>query len=302
MKYFLDTEFHEYKKQPKVLGFNVGKPIDTIELISIGIVSEDFPIAKITKSYPADNEVGYESREEIISSSCKKYYAICKDFDLKAAWDNEWLRENVLYSIWHELMYEEIYSSDRVTSYFKILGEYDHVVTKTNTVHNRDWFNLTELKLLLNKYGKTREQVAEEIYDFVYKAQELSKSDRTGAVKSSTVMNDVEFYAYYADYDWVVFCWLFGKRIDLPKGFPMYCSDLKQMLNEKVSDMDFKESTSIREGDTKIIKGSSNLELFLKHVEGEGLKNGTYPKQSNKHNALADAKWNKELYKFIETL
>lgn len=27
-----------------------------------------------------------------------------------------------------------------------------------------------------------------------------------------------------------------------------------------------------------------------------------YPKQSNKHNALADAKWNKELHKFLQSL
>lgn len=37
-----------------------------------------------------------------------------------------------------------------------------------------------------------------------------------------------EFWGYYADYDWVVFCWLFGRMIDLPKGFPMYCRDVKQ--------------------------------------------------------------------------
>jgi len=41
MKYYLDTKFHEYKRQPKVLGIKVDKPIDTIELISIGIVSGD---------------------------------------------------------------------------------------------------------------------------------------------------------------------------------------------------------------------------------------------------------------------
>lgn len=40
-----------------------------------------------------------------------------------------------------------------------------------------------------------------------------------------------EFWGYYADYDWVVFCWIFGKMIDLPKGFPMYCRDLKQSLS-----------------------------------------------------------------------
>jgi len=27
-----------------------------------------------------------------------------------------------------------------------------------------------------------------------------------------------------------------------------------------------------------------------------------YPKQTNEHNALCDAKWNKELHKFIKTL
>jgi hypothetical protein len=37
-----------------------------------------------------------------------------------------------------------------------------------------------------------------------------------------------EFWAYYADYDWVVLCQLFGTMMDLPKGWPMYCRDLKQ--------------------------------------------------------------------------
>src|SRR5215831_4354209 len=29
-----------------------------------------------------------------------------------------------------------------------------------------------------------------------------------------------EFWAYYADYDWVVFCQIFGTMMDLPKGWP----------------------------------------------------------------------------------
>ena len=37
-----------------------------------------------------------------------------------------------------------------------------------------------------------------------------------------------EFWAYYGDYDWVCFCQLFGRMIDLPSGFPMYCNDIKQ--------------------------------------------------------------------------
>ena len=37
-----------------------------------------------------------------------------------------------------------------------------------------------------------------------------------------------EFWGYFADYDWVAFCQLFGSMIDLPKGFPRYCRDIKQ--------------------------------------------------------------------------
>lgn len=37
-----------------------------------------------------------------------------------------------------------------------------------------------------------------------------------------------EFWGYFADYDWVAFCQLFGRMTALPKGFPMYCRDIKQ--------------------------------------------------------------------------
>lgn len=40
--------------------------------------------------------------------------------------------------------------------------------------------------------------------------------------------NRDQFYGWYCDYDWVVFCGLFGRMIDLPAGFPMYMRDLKQ--------------------------------------------------------------------------
>lgn len=37
-----------------------------------------------------------------------------------------------------------------------------------------------------------------------------------------------QFWAYYAAYDWVAVAQLFGRMIDLPKGWPMYCMDIKQ--------------------------------------------------------------------------
>jgi hypothetical protein len=74
-----------------------------------------------------------------------------------------------------------------------------------------------------------------------------------------------EIWAYYADYDWVVFCQLFGTMMDLPKGFPMYCRDIKQLCDD--------------------------------------LGNPELPKQkSGKHNALADAKWNKQAWEYLDNV
>lgn len=41
-----------------------------------------------------------------------------------------------------------------------------------------------------------------------------------------------QFWAYYAHYDWVALCQLFGTMMDLPEGWPMYCRDFKQWLDE----------------------------------------------------------------------
>jgi hypothetical protein len=42
-----------------------------------------------------------------------------------------------------------------------------------------------------------------------------------------------EFWAWYADYDWVALCQLFGTMMDLPHGWPMYCRDFKQVCDAR---------------------------------------------------------------------
>ncbi len=44
---------------------------------------------------------------------------------------------------------------------------------------------------------------------------------------------NIEFWAYYGDYDWVATCRLFGRMIDLPPNWPKFCYDLRQWLNHK---------------------------------------------------------------------
>ena len=289
MKYFIDTKFHEYKKQPKVLGIKVDKPIDTIELISIGIVSEDIQGTIIS---PKEQQEGIDKYGVKFLNTCdthKEYYAICKEFDIRAAWNNwqwkdgivdgvkeYWLRENVLKTLFNQ--------------YDIVISSYRH------------------LKLMINKYGKTREQIAEEIKEFInerrkdlkqmlddveYNRIHNPKDNKVvlplNEVKPNMFLPQTEFYAYYADYDWVVFCWLFGRMIDLPKGFLMYCKDLKQELDKKVELTNGYGKVKLR-----TLSVEEKLE-FLKDTED-------YPKQTNEHNALAGAKWNKKLYDFINEL
>src|ERR1043165_9353515 len=40
-----------------------------------------------------------------------------------------------------------------------------------------------------------------------------------------------EFWAYYADYDHVALCQLFGTMMDLPNGWLMYTRDIKQLCD-----------------------------------------------------------------------
>lgn len=113
--------------------------------------------------------------------------------------------------------------------------------------HADEWIKTNVLfHLQGGKYLATREEIKNRILEFI------------GDDKQP------EFWAYFADYDWVVFCWIFGRMIDLPKHFPRYCRDLKQLMD------------------------------WLK------IKKNQLPKQKEiEHHALADARWVAEAYKKV---
>ncbi len=258
MNYYLDTEFLEGTQTKIFLGLPYGNTKPTIDLISIGIVAEDG----------------------------REYYAISKDFNLKEAWNRYdikegvtkpkymwdkkikedekvyWIRENVLKPIYNELACFHIdYVSNGEHKYF------GHAVIDTRFLK----FNYKSLKYLINKYGKTNQEIAKQIKIFVRHPNNLSSN-----------ITSPKFYGYYADYDWVVFAWLFGKMIDLPTGFPMHCIDLKQELDNKAL-LYFKDRT---------------LEQNISYIKNRD----DYPKQTNEHNALSDARWNKKLHNFLNNL
>lgn len=246
MKYFLDTEFIE-GTQVKFFGFT--KP--TIDLISIGIVSEDG----------------------------REYYAICNEFNLIEAWNRfdikecckipqmcgshiqghcegfkreYWLRDNVLRPIFDELQKKE----RKLTG-----GTY--------------WkFTYKNMNRLLKIYGKRRIDIANDICSFIYGndcgGSGMSALEMALRYEYSDKTMHPEFYGYYSAYDWVVFCWIFGHMNQLPKGFPMYCRDLKQMMDERGLSKEWKQKNC--------------------------------PDPIGEHNALVDAQWNKKLYNLLRSI
>lgn len=71
------------------------------------------------------------------------------------------------------------------------------------------------------------------------------------------------FWAYYPSYDWVALCQLYGRMLDIPKGWPKYCLDVKQ--------------EAVRLGITSL------------------------PKQTTpEHHALNDALWTKQAYEYCQ--
>lgn len=120
-----------------------------------------------------------------------------------------------------------------------------------------DWVKQNVLPHLGDGPRLTHPDLAIQLRNFI-DGNGLQNSDGT----ASKFDSGPEFWGYYADYDWVVFAQIFGTMMDLPKGWPMYCRDLKQWCDEL---------------------GNPKLP----------------PQDSIEHNALHDAHWNRKVYDFL---
>lgn len=252
MKYFIDTEFLEGTQTKKNLIGWKSQTIPTIDLISIAITCEDG----------------------------REYYAISRDFNVTEAWERSdlklitgkpvecvrdyWIRDNVMVSIYKDLI--------------KMINTRDTQSDLEQVADIR--FDLPSMKKLVKWYGKTNKEIATEILEFIYPEYTYYTGFNKDTPRYDMEMKPVQFYGYYADYDWVVFCWLFGKMKDFPAGFPMYCRDLQQMIDEKISPLEIKR-----------IGYDNALHRIKNHRD--------YPKPPDGHNAKLDARWNFHLYKFL---
>ena len=117
---------------------------------------------------------------------------------------------------------------------------------------NTDWRNASDwvkknVKPHLTGNSRNRHYIAQQVREFC----------------QPEIHGKPEFWGYYADYDWVVLCQLFGTMMELPKGWPMYCRDIKQLCDDR---------------------GNPPLP-----EQGKG-----------EHHALADARWNRTAWEFLQ--
>lgn len=89
------------------------------------------------------------------------------------------------------------------------------------------------------KYLKYNSWVEENVVPILWQGIEGLQERKPLAVIKEEILeflgpdyDEVQLCGYYADYDHVIFCWLFGAMVDLPEGLPMYTWDLKQYIED----------------------------------------------------------------------
>lgn len=159
----------------------------------------------------------------IVRGDGEEYYAVSSEADYKRIYENSWLMNHVMSSIPHLVV--------------EIPNDGGYTIIPTGP------------------YVKSRAEIREDVVAFVSESQR-EFNDPHGEAKA-------ELWGWYADYDHVALCQLFGKMIDLPAAFPMFTRDLRQHWEYK------------------------GYPEIPKQAEGE-------------HNALDDARYNKEIWESLE--
>jgi len=128
-------------------------------------------------------------------------------------------------------------------------NEFYAISNEFNESKASDWVKdnvISKLPPRTSRHWMSRKEIKEALLEFI----------------EPSIERQIELWAYYADYDHVVLCWLFGTMMDLPESMPMYTKDIKQLC--------------------------------------DSLGNPKLPEQkTGEHDALADARWNKIAYDYL---
>lgn len=161
----------------------------------------------------------------VVCGDGRTYYAVNREFNKVNLFDNPWLVEHVL----------------------------PHLpVVKYKPNEPWSWANICED--FSDPAWKTRKQIRDDLEAFIMLSVPSTDNDELLTVQKPQI------WGYYADYDWIAVCQLFGTMMDLPGGWPKVCLDLKQL------------------GDML------------------GIINFPQPAPDIEHHALSDAQWNYESF------
>lgn len=148
------------------------------------------------------------------------------------------------------------------TSIYRVVRDYELL----KDVYAHDWLRANVFPSLPATVGLDGEPYWDELHRDWHKRAVTSREQIALDIKSFVLNTpNPELWAYYGAYDHVALCQLYGRMIDLPKGFPMYTNDLKSEL--------------VRFGSPWVPE----------QTEGA-------------HNALSDAIWNKNIYDYLQEL
>lgn len=121
-----------------------------------------------------------------------------------------------------------------------------------------------ELYLECSEFGQVNDWVAQNVLPYLGEVR-YTKAEIRDKILAFVGDDKPQFWGWYCDYDWVVFCWLFGDMTHLPKGWPMFCCDLKQ-------------EAVLHHGDTPIPFRAEQA-----------------------HNSLSDARWVRDAYNWMKS-
>jgi hypothetical protein len=116
-----------------------------------------------------------------------------------------------------------------------------------------------------------------------------------------------EWWGYYSAYDHVALCQLFGTMMDLPKdgarcpscGYLYHGSDYKKLLSTVTA------YACNGCGESRAFKRVHGWPFYTRDIKQlcDSLGNPRLPEQGkDEHNALADARWNREAYHFLQAI
>ena len=191
----------------------------------------------------------------IIHEKGSMFSEVSKDFNLREAWNRYDLVEASPAKKYMGFYTERVYWIRN--NVLKPIFDANKNVVFPNV--DSPAFTFRNMRKVIKFCGRSSEDIRDGVMDFVRPTDYNSK---------------VCLYAWYAAYDHVGLCWLFGKMMDLPNYMPKFSLDLKQMYEQQQSDR------------------TDGLEL-------KDLPN--YPfKPATAHSAAHDADWNLRLFKFLK--